>query len=39
MIIVQKMLINEADPNVVRKKKVRNNRGKKVAKTGYFIKK
>ena len=30
MIIVQKMLINEADPNVVRKKKVRSNRGKAI---------
>ena len=33
------MLINGTDPNVVRKKKARNNHGEKVAKTGYFIKK
>ena len=39
MIIVRKMLINRTDPNVVRKKKVRNNNGEKVTKKGYFIKK
>ena len=39
MIIVRKMLIYGTDPNVVRKKKAQNNCGKKIAKTGYFIKK
>ena len=38
MIIVRKILINGADPNVVRKKKARNNCGKKLQKHAILLK-
>lgn len=38
MLIVRKLLINGTDPNMVRKKKVRNNHGKKLQKHAILLK-